>query len=78
MPMEKRTAAAVLADQTAVVPVLDQRCIGHGLGETPVHVDLAASHAAAFVDDALDTSVQLHVRRNLREVVSRVWPPVSG
>ncbi len=68
MTMEERAATGILAHESAIVTVLDQGGVGHGLGKSPVHVDLAGRHARAFVDDSLHAPVQFHVRRRLREI----------
>ena len=66
MAMEKGTTATVLPYESHVVSVYQQRCVSHGLGETPVHSRIARYHFGAFVHNALHTALRSYVRRNGR------------
>ena len=63
VPMKKCSAGAVLPDEAALKSLTHQRCIGHGLGKSPVHVDITGQHTFTIIHDALHSSMQLHVLR---------------
>ena len=65
VPVEESTAAAVLPNQAAVKAFLDDRGIGHRLGESPIHINLGTRHPRTLAHDALHAPVQLDVRRNV-------------
>ena len=63
MAVEEGAALAVLTGQPHREALIDQARIGQGLGESPVHGELAVGHLAALLDDAGDGPVQLEMPR---------------
>ena len=56
--VKKSAAAAVLAYHATIDTFFDEAGISHGLGEAPVHVDLASRHFYALCNDPLHPAVR--------------------
>ncbi len=64
MAVKKCPPGTVLAGETDGVALVHQGGIGHGLGITPVHGELAGAHAPPLLDDLAYRRVQLESFRD--------------
>ena len=65
--MEERAASGILADQTQIEALIDQRGVGEIFGETPVHRLFAGGHLVAVFVDLGDARMHGDIRRNIED-----------
>ena len=78
MTMRKCTAADVLAGQPDWETVINQGCIGHGLGEAPVNLKFPGSHIGAIRQNLFHPVVQKKVLRNLSQIGDQRLESLQG
>ncbi len=76
--MEERAAAGILADQTQIETLIDQRGVGEVLGETPVHRLFAGGHLVAVFVDLRDARMHGDIRRDIEDRFAECGELVGG